>query len=409
MGYQFMKRAFEVSMAITLLVSVGCSKSPGEKTAEESPASSTATQPLQTEPSPATPATILGDRTRPGSTTQDPAKSVPPIRVLPPTLDWGIVAPRAFVSGSVQLQNISSEPLTIVAVQPSCKCTTTSDLEGTVIPPGGSVELEAELEAQPNPGPRTTQIRVLIEGYSKVLTIPAKADVSRPIRARPPYINAVNGQNPTGSLLVSSIDRTPFKIVGVQGNAPRYSGGRIPEEDRTSYILDYDIADYQQTDGQYPRFIVIETDRADAPLLEVMLRHENSMPSLSPIFKLRIYQMNLGRVAPGGTVTFDLGVRESTTTGPLVAALVDEPHIRSEILDQSIDEETDDLNVKILFTVDPDIPEGFYYFPVRLYASNQADLVIPAFLSVRSDPGRVVNPPEDTPNQAVPPLIPPRR
>jgi hypothetical protein len=390
MGHRFISQALGLTSAITLLLaSAGCSKPPSEQDAGGEQVTSAATQPPPATQNPSNPKVIIGDQGSRSASTQDPVNAVPPIRVLPPTLDWGTVAPSAIKSGSVQLQNISSEPLKIIAVQPSCKCTTTSDLDGMVIPPGGSIELEADLEAQPNPGPRTTQIRVLFEGYSNVLTITAKADVSRPIRARPPYINAVNGQNPTGSLLVSSIDRSPFKIVGVQGNPPRYSGGNEPDQDRNSYILDYDIVDYLQPDGRYPRFVVIETDRADAPLLEVMLRHENSMPSLSPIFKLRIYQMNLGRVAPGGSVKFELGVRESTTTGPLVAALVDEPNIRTEILEQSIDDETDDLNAEILFTVDPDMPEGFYYFPVRLYASNQADLVVPAYLSVRSDPGRI--------------------
>ena len=93
--------------------------------------------------------------------------------------------------------------------------------------------------------------------------------------------------------------------------------------------------------------------------------------------------MNLGRTAPGGSVSFDLGVRESTTTGPLVAAMVEEPGISAEIADQSIDDATDDLNAKIIFTVAADKPEGFYYFPVRLYASNQAEMAIPAFISVR--------------------------
>ena len=403
MGNPFFRPARILVLGLlTVLPLTGCSKPSAEQPAEQ-----------QAAPAPENPADIGGTSQAQGGGSgliraQDSPRTTPPIRVLPSTLNWGTVAPSATVMGSVQLQNLSDEPLTITAVQPSCKCTTTDDLAGKVIPPGGSVALEAELEAQPNPGPRTTQIRVLIEGYSNVLTIPAKADIARSIRARPPYINAVEGQNPTGSILVSSVDRTPFKIIGVQGNQPRYSGSVEPTEDRNSYILDYDIADYQMANGRYPRFVVIETDRADSPLLEIMLRHENSMPALSAIFKLRIYQMNLGRVAPGGSVKFDLGVRESTTTGPLVAALVDEPNISTEILDQSIDDATDDLNVEILFKVADDMPEGFYYFPVRLYASNQAELEIPAFLSVRSDAGRVV----DT-SDAIPPgserLSPPSR
>lgn len=311
--------------------------------------------------------------------------SRPPVEVSPSALDWGIVAPNASAKISVTLKNTSDKPLKILSVQPSCKCTTTDDLNGSIIAPGESVDLNATFDAQPNPGPRTTAVKVLFEGYADVLTIAGRAEVARPVRVRPPYINAVDNQNAAGSLLVTSIDGKPFRILSVQNEAPPHSRPSDAGKSKTSFVLEYDIANYLQPDGRYPRFIVIETDREDAPLVEIMLRHENSMPNINRYLKVHDYKANLGRVAPGGTITHKIGVRESTTPGPLVAVIGDERIIRAEILDQVVDEETDDLFATIEFTIAADAAEGVHYFPITIYASRQAELTIPAFVSVRKD------------------------
>lgn len=395
MRHRKMSHTALILLSGSLLLGVtGCRHEPAEKAAPAAQAPG----PSPTTSAPAAASTASTTATPPrqgtGSTpTQErpvpvQASSTPPIQVIPRTLDWGIVAPRASVSGSVRLENTSDKPLKIISIQPSCKCTTTDDLNGQTIPPRGSVELEAVLDAQPNPGPRTTQIRVLIEGYGNVLTIQAKAEIARPIRTRPPYINAVEGKNPIGSYMVSSLDRSPFKILSVQGREPSFLQPGDANQLKNSYVLTYDIEEYLQPDGRYPRFIVVETDRADSPLVEIMLRHELSTPKLSRDFKINDYKVNLGRVAPGGSVDHEIGIQESTTTGPLVAVLGDESIVRAEIVDQTVNEETDALLARVQFTVPEGTPEGFYYFPLQLYASNQADLEIPAFISVRTDPGR---------------------
>ncbi|MED5507416.1 MAG: DUF1573 domain-containing protein, partial [Planctomycetota bacterium] len=74
--------------------------------------------------------------------------AIPPIRVIPSILNWGTTDPETPVDGSVELENISNEPLTIVTVQSSCACTTTRSLDGQTIPPGGKVTLEAQLDPQ---------------------------------------------------------------------------------------------------------------------------------------------------------------------------------------------------------------------------------------------------------------------
>ena len=325
--------------------------------------------------------------------TANTLSTLPPIRVIPRELDWGSTLPEQEVEGSVQLQNISDSPLKIIAVQSSCKCTTTKDLDGQVIPPGGQVTLDATLDPQSSVGTRTTQIKVLVEGYSKVLEINAKAEISRSIRVRPQYINTIvnpSDTNPkvgvtqqTGTLMVSSLDRKPFRILSVQGRPPVYGPRKEIFDQAAQHILAYDIEDFRQLDGRYQRFVVIETDREDAPLIEVLLRHKDSALDLDRQFKLRSYMLNLGRTEPGGSVLKQHTSREASSTGPMFSATTNEPGIAIEIDSQEVDENSDDLITTYKFTVDPSKPEGMYYFPVTLYASNRADIIVPAFLSVR--------------------------
>ncbi|MED6307727.1 MAG: hypothetical protein VX563_06920, partial [Planctomycetota bacterium] len=79
--------------------------------------------------------------------------------------------------------------------------------------------------------------------------------------------------------------------------------------------------------------------------------------------------------------------REASLTGPIVSATTDEPGITVEIASQEILESEDELATTYRFTVDPDKPEGMYYFPLTIRASNRADIVVPAFISVRSPAG----------------------
>ena len=59
----------------------------------------------------------------------------PPLTIEPPALDFGFIAPGEEKTGIFTLKNPSNVPLTIVALQPTCTCTSTTDLAGRVIAP----------------------------------------------------------------------------------------------------------------------------------------------------------------------------------------------------------------------------------------------------------------------------------
>ena len=91
---------------------------------------------------------------------------LPPIRLSPSVLDLGFMAPRAGGKGTVTLTNVGQSPLTIAAVTPSCKCTTTSALAGKVIAPGASETFEAVLEGASMPQTHRAVIKIAVEGYA---------------------------------------------------------------------------------------------------------------------------------------------------------------------------------------------------------------------------------------------------
>ena len=318
--------------------------------------------------------------------TSAPIPTLPPIRITPGVLNWGDVLPGTTSDGSVALTNMGTAPLKIITVQPGCKCTTTNGLDGAVIGPGESRDLVASLDAQPSPGTRNVQIKVLFEGYSKPLEINGSAIITHPVRVRPAYINAVDESKSTGTMMVSSGDKIPFEILSVDGKPPRFLRKDMAQKSSTSHMLSYDINDHLEPDGRYRRWVVVETDHPDSPLVEVLLRHRNTSLDVNSGFKQGAYHFNLGRLQPGTSTELTHVSHEATSTGPIGMIIAEQEGINIEILSQDVDEETDDLSVKFRVSISPDMTEGFHYFPIRIYAANNVDVTLPGFVSVRPAP-----------------------
>ncbi len=274
----------------------------------------------------------------------------PPIEVVPPMLDFGFIAPNEDAKGSVQLYNRGSEPMLILAAEPSCKCTTLSDLGGTIIEPGGMVEMEAMLEGAPNTGPKTASIKVLIDGYAVVKTIDLKAEIALPIRAVPPHINAVRGQNRQGRIVVQSNDGRPFSICSLHGQAPRFLGfDPTTDEPAAQYVLLYDLDGIAEP---FPRYLVIETDQEDVPVVDVYLRHESTLPKINRNIKMKGgYRFPLGRIAQGGSTTIE--VPFDSLTRPLAAVISTSPEAQARMVSTRTEESEDGILTYALVEITP--------------------------------------------------------
>ncbi len=210
------------------------------------------------------------------STTNVVSSDPAPVVFDPPAVDLGYILPNQTVNTIIQVRNIGDKPLKITLVKPSCTCTTLDDLTGTVIPPGESVPLTAQLKARSKPSPMTSSITFLFEGYLESSKVSISAQVARPIRTIPQAFNLATGEL-SGHIVVESIDGRPFTISAANRQPPEYIGfDPATDEPRNGYVLQWDVSQYtQQT---MPGWWMIETDHPDCPLVDVWVRHKWNMP-----------------------------------------------------------------------------------------------------------------------------------
>lgn len=270
----------------------------------------------------------------------------PPIRMEPPMLDFGIVAPGASSRGVVKLINTGTKELEILTVQPGCKCTTINDIAGQKIPPGGFVELNTEMKAQSSPGSKSAEIKILIDGYAQVLKLAMRNEVSLPVRVSPAYMNVVKGQPLTGRIVVESIDKQPFKICSIGGKKPNLVGFDIETDaPRNQYLVDWDFNRDFET-GIAPRYWIIETDRADCPLVDIFVRHESSMPR--PVLKLTEYRHTFGRVEEGTPFEFTIDINDLPEAERVITAASASSAGKVELVSTTVEGSLTHVNLKLI-------------------------------------------------------------
>jgi hypothetical protein len=290
----------------------------------------------------------------------------PPIRLEPAILDFGIVEPNATKEGVVKLINTGDKELEVLTVQPGCKCTTIDDISGKKIPVGGFLELKSAMKGQSSPGPKRAEIKVLIDGYSEVIKIPLQNEVSLAVRVSPAYMNAVKGQPQNGRIVVESIDRKPFKICSIGGKKPNLVGFD-PEKDepRSQYLVDWDFArDFP--DGAAPRYWIIETDRADCPLVDVFVRHESTLPR--PALKLTDYRHTFGRLEQGTAHEFTIDVNDLPTGERVITAASNSSAAKVEFVSAEAEGNITHIKLRVVPNAET---VGVQYVPFTIYTSTR--------------------------------------
>ncbi len=303
---------------------------------------------------------------QPADESEEPKDEAPPITLDPPVLDFGIVPPSVTRSGVVKIVNTGTRELEILTVQPSCKCTTLEDLAGKKIPVGGFVELKAEMEAQSSPGTKKAEVKILIDGYTQVVNVVLRNEVSLAVRVTPAYLNVVPGQPESGRLVIESIDKQPFRVCSVGGKAPILVGfDPSKDEPRSQYLLDWDFKrDFP--DGIAPRYWLIETDRADAPLIDVFVRHTSTFPKVA--FKFTDYRHTFGRMEEGASHDFSVEISELGPGERIATAATASSNAKVDFLGV----EADGTNTKINLRVTPNSGVlGIVYVPFTIYSNKR--------------------------------------
>jgi len=242
------------------------------------------------------------------------------------------------------------------------------------------MDLQAALAASPNPGPKTAAIKILVNGYPRPLEVDLKAEISLPIRAIPPYINAVQGKNTKGRIVIESIDKSPFTICSVHGNVPNLVGfDPKTDEPRSKYIMTYDLEDIPVP---YPRYLLVSTDNPDVPIIDIYFRHETTLPKINRSMLVHDgYRHTFGRIDSGSSAEIEIGF--SDLAEPIATVISNSPDARVELL-SSRDEIIGDKVIsfqKIKVMPAKDF-EGTMYFPITFLANSGQSTDVPVFGAV---------------------------
>ncbi len=234
--------------------------------------------------------------------------------VEPETVDFGVVDPGAKLPTVFRLRNVGNAPLTLSGAVPSCKCTTVTGIAGTVIAPGETFELPATLDAPTYPGVKESRITLIFQGHRMPVNANMRCDVALSVRVVEEFIDALEDRT-SGTITVESRDGKPFRILSSNGTAPVYVGfDPARDEPRSSYSLRWSVAGWACAGMRL--WWIIETDRADCPILPARIRHDCTGGRADPNRFTRKWMVseqivNAGRIKAGEPVMLRIGIENS--------------------------------------------------------------------------------------------------
>jgi len=301
-----------------------------------------------------------------------PAPSAAPaaaVRMEPPRIDFGFVQPHTLLEAEAKIVNDTDQPLRILAAQPTCQCTTV-DLVGKVIPARGALPFPVSMKVS-STGEKHAAVQVVVEGFDSVLRIDLVAEVVYSIRAATqnvpggswdPYIDAAtNPLRVRGEVTISSLDGKPFRVLSVGMKPPQFLDWDPATPPKSSYRAKYDVS--ARDCDSMPRYLIIETDREDAPLIDMRVRHQCT--HIKPKIQIAEFRANAGVISPSKPGLFELEIKKvATSAGRLEITGVVSTHagMTAEIVDRKFDGES--LLVTVRLTPKAGT-QGVFLFPVR--------------------------------------------
>ena len=230
----------------------------------------------------------------------------------PAGLDFGIVAPHTVLEGNFTLVNTTDAALAVKQAVPSCQCTTI-DIVGKRIPPRGTLQVPVTMKVS-STGIKTSNVKVMVENQPRPITLELRAEVAYAVRLSiadakgqmQPYVDAA--EDPTrlkGVATVSSVDGKPFRVLSVQGKPPVFAAGAV-DAPQASHQIAFDLPGTPCE--QVPKYLLIETDRPDARLVDARVRHECAR--ITPGIDIAEFRSNAGVITAGGSAQFDIEVKK---------------------------------------------------------------------------------------------------
>ena len=241
----------------------------------------------------------------------------------PADVDFGVVKPGSKLRTEIKLVNPTNTPVIIQKAVPTCQCTTVN-VDGTTIPARGAVGIPMTLQVPSTTGEKKAAVNTILvmgaKGPEKGPRLTLRAIAAYAVQAlastsqggpRTLWIDGLKPEGITGQIQLTSTDRRPFRVLSLNGEAPMPLQGN--GQAATTQVIAYDLS--QKTSTTMPKWMLIETDHPDAPMVEMRVRHRSSMlPHQFKEYKVKVqfdgYIANVGRVAPGSTTDFSVELKQ---------------------------------------------------------------------------------------------------
>lgn len=204
--------------------------------------------------------------------TQAPA-TTPALRFEPAVLDFGEMTAGVSITLKVKLINAVDKPVTVTRAVASCGCTIPTWPKDP-IPVGGSAEAEVTLKPPEKQGTDLIKrVTFQLDGHAPVV-LELKGHVTEYVKISPEIIDApgkaalaAGGEGAKGgTVTLTSVDGTPFKILGA--NPPLVKD--ISAEAKTEHIVNIDWATWAES-GKSPK-LAFTTDHPKASNLSVIVK-----------------------------------------------------------------------------------------------------------------------------------------
>ncbi len=263
------------------------------------------------------------------------------IATEPARLDMGWMLPDTTMDGVVTLRNVSNEVVNITRVTSSCTCTVGKLTEDQkVLRPGETTELTVTLKSGANTGPMVQRAYVWYEGSRSPFEVYVNADVSRPVKTDPTFVNLL-GTSRTGKIRLESLDGTPFRVTSVDGGTPRVfdTDGEPVDASKaaTAFLVEFDYSGVAEVD--LDRWFMIETDHPDAAQLPLRVLHRSlyQVTEKQPTWSFGKDRFILGRMQAGDSIERDVTLKAIEKADEITAVRVENEGLDAEIVSTHAD------------------------------------------------------------------------
>ena len=238
------------------------------------------------------------------------------LRVVPQRFELGNIEPGSSHPRTFTLENVSAGPLTISRAATSCKCTTTTSVANRVLAPGEAIDFEVNLDAPRTPGVKEAKVQLMLEGGLPPVQLTLTGDVTMAIKATPPYIGGVKGDQSNGVIELESNDGRPFTILSAGGVVPPDGGQESAS--RSKHALSWNLADGPDLSSHL--WWVVYTDHPDCPVLPLRIRNPmtGSRADMARYERFWMFDenvVNAGRIKAGESVELDVVIAHYNPRG----------------------------------------------------------------------------------------------